>query len=247
MLTLIAGQASRAIQVHSSKRELEDQNRLAGIGQMVAGVLHDLKTPMTIISGYAQLMAQIDEADQREKYVEQILLQFDLLNGMTREVLAFARGESTVLIRKVYMHRYMEQVGEQLRYAFKGRSIKLEIVMEYDGVGFFDQQSMLRLIHNLARNAADAMRGKRGVFRIVSRVDKDMLCLDFIDNGPGIPQSLEGQLFKIFSTSTDGGTGLGLAICKKIVQDHNGFIDYESAAGEGTTFRVRLPLEPGQN
>ncbi len=245
MLTLIAGQASRAIQVHSSKQELDDKNRLAGIGQMVAGVLHDLKTPMTIISGYAQLMAQIDEAEQREKYVEQILLQFDLLSGMTREVLAFARGETTVLIRKVYLHRYMEQVGEQLEYAFKGRNIKLEIVVDYDGVGFFDQQSMLRLIHNLARNAADAMRGKPGVFRIVSRVEDDMLCFDFIDNGPGIPKSLEGKLFKIFSTSTDGGTGLGLAICKKIVQDHDGTIDYESAAGEGTKFLVRLPLEPG--
>ena len=70
---------------------------------------------MTIISGYAQLMAQTDEAGQREKYVEQILQQFDFLKGMTGEVLAFARGESTVLIRKVYMHRYMAQVGEHLR------------------------------------------------------------------------------------------------------------------------------------
>ena len=246
MLTLIAGQASRAIQVHNSKQEVADQNRLAGIGQMVAGVLHDLKTPMTIISGYAQLMAQIDDAEQRESYVEQILQQFDLLNGMTREVLAFARGESTVLIRKVYMHRYMEQIGEQLQYAFKGRNIKLEIVVEYDGVAFFDQQSMLRLIHNLARNAADAMRGKPGTFRIVTRTENDMLCFDFIDNGPGIPKELEGRLFKIFSTAKDGGTGLGLAICKKIVEDHEGSIRYESATGEGTTFRVQLPLQPGQ-
>lgn len=245
MLTLIAGQASRAIQVHRSKQELSDQNRLAGIGQMVAGVLHDLKTPMTIISGYAQLMAQIDDADQREKYVDQILQQFDLLNGMTREVLAFARGESTVLIRKVYMHRYMDQIGEQLQYAFKGRNIKLEVVVDYDGVAFFDQQSMLRLIHNLARNAADAMRGKPGTFRIVTRTEGNMLCFDFVDNGPGIPHELEGKIFKIFSTSTDGGTGLGLAICKKIVEDHEGSIRYESAKGEGTTFHVRLPLEPG--
>tara|TARA_R110002096_G_scaffold292224_1_gene486527 strand:+ start:79668 stop:81494 length:1827 start_codon:yes stop_codon:yes gene_type:complete len=244
MLTLIAGQASRAIQVHKSKQELAEKNQLAGIGQMVASVLHDLKTPMTIISGYAQLMAQLDDAAKREAYVEQILQQFDLLNGMTREVLAFARGESTVLIRKVYMHRYMEQIAEQLRYAFKDRNIKLEVQENYNGVAFFDQQSLLRLVHNLARNAADAMRGKPGTFRIIARTEADVLCFDFIDNGPGIPAELEGRLFELFSSATDGGTGLGLAICKKIVEDHEGTIHYESKAGEGTTFFVRLPLEP---
>jgi signal transduction histidine kinase/putative methionine-R-sulfoxide reductase with GAF domain len=244
MLTLIAGQASRAMQVHKSKQELAEKNQLAGIGQMVASVLHDLKTPMTIISGYAQLMAQLDDAAKREEYVEQILQQFDLLNGMTREVLAFARGESTVLIRKVYMHRYMEQIAEQLRYAFKDRNIKLEVQEDYNGVAFFDQQSLLRLVHNLARNAADAMRGKPGTFRIVARTDADALCFDFIDNGPGIPAELEGRLFELFSSATDGGSGLGLAICKKIVEDHEGTIHYESKVGEGTTFFVRLPLEP---
>jgi len=246
MLTLIAGQASRAIQIHKSKQELAEKNQLAGIGQMVASVLHDLKTPMTIISGYAQLMAQLDDAAKREAYVEQILQQFDLLNGMTREVLAFARGESTVLIRKVYMHRYMEQIAEQLRYAFKDRNIKLEVQEDYNGVAFFDQQSLLRLVHNLARNAADAMRGKPGIFRIVARVESDALCFDFIDNGPGIPAELEGRLFELFSSATDGGSGLGLAICKKIVEDHEGTIHYESKAGEGTTFFVRLPLEPAK-
>ncbi len=245
MLTLIAGQASRAIRVHRSKQEVADQNRLAGIGQMVAGVLHDLKTPMTIISGYAQLMAQTDEADQREKYVEQILQQFDFLKGMTGEVLAFARGESTVLIRKVYMHRYMAQVGEQLRYVFTGRSVKLEIEGGFDGVAFFDQQSFMRLIHNLARNASDAMQGKPGIFKITTRVEnEDTLCFDFIDNGPGIPHELEGRLFELFASATEGGSGLGLAICKKIAEDHGGSIDYTSAPGEGTTFHVRLPLEP---
>ncbi len=202
---------------------------------------------MTIISGYAQLMAQLDDAAKREAYVEQILQQFDLLNGMTREVLAFARGESTVLIRKVYMHRYMEQIAEQLRYAFKDRNIKLEVQEDYNGVAFFDQQSLLRLVHNLARNAADAMRGKPGIFRIVARVESDVLCFDFIDNGPGIPAELEGRLFELFSSATDGGSGLGLAICKKIVEDHEGTIHYESKAGEGTTFFVRLPLEPAKS
>lgn len=244
MLILIAGQASRAIQLHRAKEQALNDNRLASIGQMVAGILHDLKTPMTIISGYAQLMAQSADADQREKYVEQILQQFEFLGGMTREVLAFARGESTVLIRKVFLHKYMESVREQLNHSLSGRNIKLEIDAQYEGVGYFDEQSLLRLVHNLARNAVDAMKGRAGIFRISTQVDNESLYFAFSDNGPGIPTQLEGRLFDMFASATQGGSGLGLAICKKIAGDHNGSISYESKLGEGTTFTLRLPLNP---
>src|SRR6185503_18953380 len=80
LLTLIAGQVSRAIIIARNREERLHSERLASIGQMMSGVLHDLKTPMTIVSGYAQLMAQIDEASERGQYVDQILKQFDLMN-----------------------------------------------------------------------------------------------------------------------------------------------------------------------
>ncbi|HKE16565.1 MAG TPA: GAF domain-containing protein [Kofleriaceae bacterium] len=241
LLTLIAGQSSRAIQLAKSRSERENQNRLASIGQMLAGVLHDLKTPMTIISGYAQLMAQMHDLQQREQFVDQILRQFDLMNGMTREVLAFARGETNVLVRKVYLNRFLDDVKTQLEHALAGRNIALTFDTAYNGVAYFDEQSMLRLVHNLARNAAEAMPGG-GQFRITTRAVTDDLVLEFADSGPGIPLELEGRLFELFASAKPGGTGLGLAICKKIVDEHGGTISCESAPGKGTTFRVRLPL-----
>jgi signal transduction histidine kinase len=241
ILTLIAGQASRAIQLAKTRSERENQNRLASIGQMLASVLHDLKTPMTIISGYAQLMAQMQDAAQREQYVDQILRQFDLMSGMTREVLAFARGETNILLRKVYLHRFLDEVMTQLEHALAGRNIALGLDASYTGVAYFDEQAMLRLIHNLARNAAEAMpRG--GEFRISTRAEADNLILAFADSGPGIPAELEGRLFELFATAKPGGTGLGLAICKKIVDEHGGDISCQSVPGQGTTFRVRLSL-----
>ena len=159
---------SRAIQLARTRNERENQNRLASIGQMLAGVLHDLKTPMTIISGYAQLMAQMQDARQREQYVEQILRQFDLMSGMTREVLAFARGETNVLVRKVYLHRFLEEVMTQLEHALAGRNIALGLDAPYTGIAYFDEQKMLRVVHNLARNAAEAMP-TGGEFRIATR------------------------------------------------------------------------------
>jgi signal transduction histidine kinase len=241
ILTLIAGQASRALQVAWRRTEKEKEHRLASIGQMLAGVLHDLKTPMTIISGYAQLMAQMDDVAQREKYVDQILRQFDLMSGMTKEVLAFARGETNVLLRKVYLHRFVEDMKTQLEHALAGRNVALEVEATYNGVAYFDEQAMLRLVHNLARNAADALAGRGGHFRIAITADDDILRMEFADDGPGIPAELEGRLFELFASAKKGGTGLGLAICKKIVDEHHGHITCTSEAGKGTTFHVVLP------
>lgn len=243
VVTLIAGQASRAIQIAESKQKWVDENRLAAIGQMLAGVLHDLKTPMTIISGYAQLMAQSDAASEREAYVEHILHQFDMMAGMTKEVLAFARGESNVLIRKVYLHRFLGEVSEQITHTFAGRGVELVIEADYDGIAYFDQQSMFRLIHNLARNASQAMESG-GRFTIRTRASGDTLHLEFEDTGPGIPADLEGRLFELFATGRSDGTGLGLAICKKIVEEHDGAIEHRVPAGGGALFEVTLPLRP---
>jgi signal transduction histidine kinase len=241
LLTLIAGQASRAIQLARSKQERERQDRLAAVGQMLAGVLHDIRTPMTIISGYAQLMAQIDDPVEREHYREEILAQFDVMSGMTKEVLAFARGETTILVRKVYLNRFLEQLEKQLRHSLEGRGIELEIDARFAGVAHFDEQKLMRLAQNLARNAADAMPGG-GRLRIATRTEGESLVLEFSDEGPGIPAELEGRLFELFESGREGGTGLGLAIVKKIVDEHNGSIRYASAAGRGTTFTITLPL-----
>jgi signal transduction histidine kinase len=242
LLVLIAGQIAKAIALARSRSEQSNKDRLASIGRMLASVLHDLKTPMTIISGYAQLMAQTEETAQREAYVEHILRQFDIMSGMTREVLAFARGDADIVIRKVYLHRFLEEVLQQLRHALAGRGVSIEMDARYDGTANFDEQKMLRVIHNLARNAADAMPSG-GRFRIATWLDgTEWLVFEISDDGPGIPPELQGRLFELFASGKKGGTGLGLAIVKKIVDDHHGQISVDSGAS-GTTFRIRLPRQ----
>ena len=243
LLGLIAGQASKAIQLARAKEERQREERLASIGQMLSGVLHDLKTPMTIVSGYAQIMAQTDDAEERAGYVEQILRQFEHMSAMTREVLAFARGESNVLIRKVYLHQFLEDVRSYLTYAFADKQIELIIDARETGVAYFDELKFLRVVHNLARNAAQAMQPGGKFTMGISKVGSE-LEFSFTDTGPGIPPEMEGRLFELFATSgKKEGTGLGLAIVKKIVDEHHGTITYKSVPGEGTTFTIRMPAE----
>jgi signal transduction histidine kinase len=241
LLVLIAAQAAGAIGLARRRSEQSNRDRLASIGRMLAGLLHDLKTPMTIISGYAQLMAACDESPQRETYVEQIQRQFDLMAGMTREVLAFARGDTDLVVRKVYVNRYTEELTTQLQAATAGRSIDFTLDAKYDGIAYFDEQKLLRVFHNLARNAVEAMP-EGGKLKITVEGVGDELVWTVCDTGPGIPAELRGRLFELFATGKKGGTGLGLAIVKKVVDDHHGHINVESDSS-GTTFTIRLPLQ----
>lgn len=242
LLSLIAGSISQALELARYREQMIQEHRLASIGQMLSGVLHDIKTPMTVISGYAQLMAQCDASESRQEYVEQILKQFNLMSAMTHEVLAYARGETTILIRKVYLHRFLDDMRAHLEHEVKGKSIELVVDMTYNGVAFFDEKKFHRVFHNIARNAFEAMP-EGGVFTIRSLKESDNLIFEFIDTGVGVPDELRDQLFDPFATSgKKNGTGLGLAIVKKIVEDHEGKIEYTSARNEGTRFRIRLPL-----
>ena len=241
LLVLIAGQAASAIGLARRRSEQSNRDRLASIGQMLAGLLHDLKTPMTIISGYAQLMADIDEAKKREEYVELIQRQFDLMAGMTREVLAFARGDTDLVIRKVYVHRFAAELSTQLGAAVQGRGIDFEVEARYDAVAYFDEQKLMRVFHNLISNAIEAMPDG-GHLRVVIDREGDELVWTFQDTGQGIPEAVRGRMFELFATGRKGGTGLGLAIVKKILDDHHGTIRPESGPS-GTTFVIRMPLQ----
>jgi signal transduction histidine kinase len=249
LLVLIAAQAASAIGLARRRSEQSNRDRLASIGQMLAGLLHDLKTPMTIISGYAQLMAASDEAPLREKYVEQIQRQFDLMAGMTREVLAFARGDTDLFVRKVYVNKFAEELTTQLGAAVAGRGIDFEVEARFDGVAWFDEHKLLRVFHNLASNAVEAMP-EGGHLKVTidkatgdkaTGADGDELVWSIKDTGAGIPAKVQGRLFELFATARKGGTGLGLAIVKRIIDDHHGTIRCETGHG-GTTFVIRMPL-----
>jgi len=241
LLVLIASQAASAIGLARRRSEQSNRDRLASIGQSLAGLLHDLKTPMTIISGYAQLMAAMDDAVQREKYVEQIQRQFDLMAGMTREVLAFARGDTDLVIRKVYVHRFAEELSTQLGAAVQGRGIDFEVEARYDATAYFDEQKLMRVFHNLISNAIEAMP-EGGHLRVLIDREADELVWTFQDTGQGIPEEVRGRLFELFATGRKGGTGLGLAIVKKIIDDHHGTIRPDTGP-TGTTFVIRMPVQ----
>ena len=245
LLTLVSSRIAHAIHLDRVKREREVQSRLASIGQALSSLVHDLRTPLTIISGYAQLITEAEDRAQRTEFAESIVKQTAVLTAMTQEVLAFARGESRVLIRKVYLNRFLKDMEEHLRHLLTGKEITLEVDAKYSAEAYFDEPKMRRIFHNLARNAAEAMP-QGGTFTCQVDRQDGWLVLTFSDTGMGMPEEMKGKVFQPFATSgKENGTGLGLAIVERIVGEHDGLIEYKSAAGEGTVFTIRLPADRG--
>jgi signal transduction histidine kinase/putative methionine-R-sulfoxide reductase with GAF domain len=243
LFELITANASTAIRLQLSREARESEERLTTIGRLLSSVIHDLKTPLTVISGYVQLMQNSNDGAQRQRYAELVLRQFDLIGAMQREVLEFARGEKSVLVRKVYVQKFFEDVRDQLEADLNRRGVELVIDVQERGTARFDEGKILRVVHNLARNAVEAMGTKGGKFVIKVTRDKEdgALVVSFSDTGPGIPKEIEHRLFQSFVTSgKKGGTGLGLAIVKKIAEEHGGSITVQSSA-RGATFKLRIP------
>jgi signal transduction histidine kinase len=195
---------------------------------------------MTVISGYVQLMADADDPKKRHEYAEEVLKQFDVLTGMQREVLEFARGERTLFVRRVYLYKFFGDLRRQLELEIAGKPIELKISVDTKLVARFDESRVARAVHNLARNAIEAM-DRGGVLTLRCKRDGADLVITVSDTGPGIPPAIEHRLFQSFVTmGKEGGTGLGLPIVKKIVEEHGGSVKVKSSP-KGATFELRLP------
>ncbi len=248
LAALIAGQFSRAVVRISQRRDAQLRDRLVTIGRMMSGVLHDLKGPMTIISGYSQLMAQAADPEKRVEMADSIRRQVEVFNDMAKEVLSFARGERQVLFRKVFVDRFVTTVTESLRPEFEERGIAFIVDNQCKKAGYFDEAKMLRVVTNIARNARQAM-GTKGTFSWRMKHDvEDALVFELEDDGPGIPEVIRANLFDAFTTSGKAeGTGLGLAIVRRIVEDHGGSVAFTTETDVGTCFTIRLPGQNNEN
>jgi signal transduction histidine kinase/putative methionine-R-sulfoxide reductase with GAF domain len=247
LLLLFAANASTSIRLQMAREGREREERLTTIGRLLSGVMHDLKTPLGVLSGYLQLMVQADDRAQREEFGELAHKQFGLISAMQREVLEFARGERSMFVRKVYLQAFFDDIARQIEGILARAGVELVMELEDRGTARFDEGKLTRLIHNLARNAAEAMapsgQGSGRLTINVARGPNAALVITFTDTGPGIPKEIRHRLFQSFVTSgKKGGTGLGLAITKKIAEEHGGTIEaLPSTPGGGAVFRLTLP------
>jgi len=243
-LEVVANQAAIAIENARLVERMVQSAQLSVIGRMASSIIHDLKKPMSVIRGFAEL-----PAGRRQTFSDLILEDVDRFLAMTQELLGYSRGNISLQPQEVQVGQWLDRIVEFLREDVEASNVSLITELEHRGPVNIDADRLRRVVINIAGNATDAMP-KGGKLTISSRVLGDSWELAVTDTGTGIPEDLRPRIFEPFVTSgKQHGTGLGLAIAREIVRGHGGDIRIETRTdGEeegrpsGSTFVITLPL-----
>ncbi|HTO10334.1 MAG TPA: ATP-binding protein [Candidatus Binatia bacterium] len=244
--------------VRELEQRLRRSDRLAALGSLAAGLAHEIKNPLTSLLTFSRHLARrFDDEQFRAKFQSVVPRELERINGIVERLLELSRP-ARLTFSPVRLPALLERAVEL--YAHEMETIGVRVVREYARdlpTVWADPNALYQALVNLLRNALDAMpSGGRLTLRagwadagaaLPARhqaTGARRVRVEIADSGVGISPSDADRVFNPFFSTKDGGTGLGLALTHKIVEDHGGSIDFRSAPGGGTTFRLDIPLFP---
>jgi signal transduction histidine kinase len=227
--------------IFSSEESLRQNEKLTTLGMLAAEIAHEIRNPLTVIKLlFESLDLQFEAGDDRQTDITVIGDKINQLEAIVSRVLDFGRNRQETHAR-YDLNKLIEETLRLVR--LKLHQSKIEIAYQpHPQVLFIEvnkgqiQQVMLNLILN-----ATQVMPKGGRIQISSTGDTQQAAFIIRDNGPGIPESIQPDIFESFLTNRPGGTGLGLSISKRILRDHHGDIELVESSPTGSTFRFWLP------
>ncbi len=245
-------------------KETQDQllqaEKMVSLGQIAAGVAHEINNPLFVISGEAEMLGMEEEMrpESVKDSVRTIREQVARIGEIIKRLLEFSRKKE-VKFSPLDINVLLDKVLKLLAYQAKLMG-QIEIVRQFvegELIVEGDQNQLQEVFLNLMINAVQAMEERGGILTIrtfseiidylpvtsdkIIKGDK-VVCVQISDTGTGMTEETTKRIFDPFFTTKNTGTGLGLSVCLGIVENHNGIIDVDSRMGEGTTFTVKIPL-----
>lgn len=233
-------------QLQTTQAQLIQSEKLAGIGEFVAGVTHELNNPLTTVIGFGELLQRANLSPQHQRYLDHIVKAAHRSHKIVQSLLSFARQHKPER-KLVKLHDLIEATIEILAYQL--RTSNIQVTTRFDpnlpkvmADAHQVQQVFLNILNN-ARQAIEAHRPK-GSIVITTEAVGDTICVVIQDDGPGISAENLQKIFNPFFTTKEvgKGTGLGLSLCYGIIQEHGGKIEVRSNPGEGAVFTIILPV-----
>lgn len=227
-----------------TQRRLAQTERLATLGELMAGVAHEVRNPLTAIRGYVQIIRQQTSLPVHQEYLSVVLKEIDSINRVIQQLLDFSRPRQSQW-QQVLLNSLIEETlilvqtsGVQARIAFNVEQDKgLPAIVA-------DRELLKQVILNILINAVQAINA-RGEIRIRTwQYSATQQAVTIEDNGCGIDLALQKKIFDPFFTTKASGTGLGLALSQRIINAHQGDIHVASMPGCGATFTLILPINP---
>jgi signal transduction histidine kinase len=233
----------------SERQRLRDQllqaHKMEAVGSLAGGVAHDFNNILSVVAGYAELAAErAADDEQRRRYLHEIVIGAERGRALTEQLLGFARRGETAP-ESLDVTRVLA-AAEPLLRSLVSADVALELDLDESLPAVYMNRTRLeRILLNLAANAGDAMRGRPGTLRLVTRRQGNTVVLEVADTGAGMDAATKARIFEPFFTTKPlgEGPGIGLPTVFAAVRDAHGAIEVESEPGVGTTVRIAFPAE----
>jgi len=232
------------------ERSLEEE-RMVAIGTTTARILHQIKNPVQSLLLQAELLEEFEregQAESRREAGEAIVGEAMRLASMLNELSSWSSGvKRPHTVAPASIDALIRVIGDAERPVAERAGVRFSLRIGDELSAPVDAYYLRQALENLVRNAREALNDTPdGAVRVELDRENAFARVRVIDNGPGIPADRLYTIFEPFVSTKGSGMGLGLAISREIVERHGGSVEVESREGEGTTFTVRLPLNPSR-
>jgi len=226
------------------KKEIAISQRLASLGNLAAGIAHEIRNPLSSIKGFATFFKERYRDRPEDKKTADIMIQeVDRLNRVISQLLEFARPMD-INKQRVSIHMVIQDTLKMIEGQAKEKEIIIHADLSPDvGEVFIDSDKITQVFLNLYLNAIEATQRGGALSVILSPQNERTIRIDISDTGRGIDPNELAHVFDPYFTTRPTGTGLGLAIVHKIIEAHDGEIRVDSVKGKGTTLSIFLPTE----
>jgi len=230
-------------QLTESQATVARQEKLASLGELAAGVAHEIRNPLTAIKfRLYSLRTSLAGAGPDNEDAQVIASEISRLERIVKDFLQFARPSEPELVA-VPPQRILQEVRNLLKPQLEKAGIELKLEPSETAWVHADTHQIKEVLINLVQNAADSI-GRNGAITLNAHDEDSSVVMEVADTGKGIPEEVQKRLFDPFFTTREGGTGLGLPIAARIVEKHGGELRYQTQLNRGTTFAIVLPRAP---
>ena len=227
------------------ERQLQRTERLTAMGELASGVAHEIRNPLNTIGTIIQ---QLDkdfeparEADEYHELAGLVYGEVKRINDTVQDFLRFSRPEP-IQTHKIRLADFFHQIQKQFQADMEQRQIRFKLLLNWEGSVYWDERQIRQVLINLLQNAMEAVDEGSLITLEVVAIKETELEITVGDNGPGMAEEVKENIFNLYYTTKARGTGIGLSIVQRIIFEHDGIINVQSAPGQGAFFHIRLPI-----
>lgn len=224
------------------KDRLERDERLMAMGEMAARMAHEIKNPLGSMELFLSMLSNGKLRKQDRKYTDYVLFGVKTIDRIINNLLSYTKPK-TLALTETRLSQVVQETLDFMSLSAQSRGISLEVNTYFSEPSFFDPDLIKLVIMNFISNAIEAVEGSKGIIKVDLKDEGKYVVVVISDNGVGMSEDLQKNIFNPFFTTKDKGVGLGLYIVYNIVKAHGGYIEVESIEGSGAAFSIYIPKD----